>query len=57
VVVCILSHISLLQQRLRCALVCRTWAAAAVKVPAVVICGIKDSDHCDQLQQWLGMWI
>lgn len=42
-----------LQERLRCASVCRAWAAAVAKVPAVVICGINSSKHCEQLQHWL----
>lgn len=50
---CVLKHMPL-PQRLRCALVCHTWAEVAVKVPAVVICGIKSSDHSEQLQHWLG---
>ena len=50
---CVLKHMPL-PQRLRCALVCRAWAEVAVKVPAVVICGIKSSDHSEQLQHWLG---
>lgn len=53
VAVCILRHMPL-QQRLRCALVCHTWAAAAAKVPAIVICGLDSSEQSGKLQHWLG---
>jgi hypothetical protein len=50
---CILRHVRL-QQRLNCcALVCRSWAAAAAAAPADVEITIKSSEHCQQLQHWL----
>jgi hypothetical protein len=53
-VACILKHVPLRRRLSRCALVCRAWAAVAVTVPALVDIEIKSSNHCEQLQEWLG---
>jgi hypothetical protein len=43
-----------LRQRLNCcALVCRTWAAAAAAAPAEVVIWLDSRDRCAQLQGWL----
>ena len=50
---CILSHVTLQQRLTCCALVCRSWAAAAAAAPADVEITINSSKHCQQLQHWL----
>jgi hypothetical protein len=42
-----------LPQRLTCALVCNTWAAAAAAVPTAVSTQLRSNEHCQQLQHWL----
>jgi hypothetical protein len=51
-VACILQHVPLRQRLNCCALVCRSWAAAAAAAPAEVNAEL-DSERCEQLQDWL----
>jgi hypothetical protein len=53
-VACILQHVPLHERLTSCALVCRTWAAAAATAPAVVNTELHGSRHLTQLQSWLG---
>lgn len=44
-----------LQARLRsCALVCRTWAAAAAAATTTLDMQLRDQAHADSLSKWLG---
>jgi hypothetical protein len=52
-VACILQHVPVKQRLTSCALVCRTWAAAAVAAPAILYLSLNSSEHSRQLQDWL----